>query len=137
MKKLFLSMTALIMVFVSVFSLVGCAPSSTTKEKITKIEYMQAYHNTAKELVSAFSRDENQDIIVCGELAYTINTSYNREVYGDMEYRETIDGELITKNILYSKSDDKTRKKQTKRVTWKVFCVRLAFYFYRATAFFR
>jgi hypothetical protein len=109
MKKLFLSITALIMVFVSVFGLAGCVSSSTSKEKITKIEYMQAYTNTAKELLSAFSRDDNHDVIVCGEFAYTLNTSYNRENYKEVEYKETIDGELITENILYSKSNDKTR----------------------------
>ncbi len=109
MKKLFLSMTALIMVFVSVFTLLGCAPASTSEEKITKTQYMQAYRNTAKEIISVFSNDDEYKVVAGGEFAHTVNTLVTNESYSVIEHRKTADGELVTESVLYYKSNEKTR----------------------------
>ncbi|MBE5733045.1 MAG: hypothetical protein E7353_08480 [Clostridiales bacterium] len=106
MKKLFLSVTAIIMVLVSAFSLVGCSQSGSNETEVTHEEFFTAYSNTAQEFISAFEYDNvNGAAHVGKDITITIVSKSFNENISELDFKETVDGELKNEKVVVYKHE--------------------------------
>lgn len=101
MKKLILSITAIIMVLVSAFSLVGCSVGSGATN-VSYEEFANKYYKVAENASYNFVYDNNKIVDVVGDFTNNVVENVKTESFTTLSFKETEDGEYKNrKNSLY------------------------------------
>lgn len=104
MKKTVLSITALIMVFISIFTLMGCSSNDGGIKEISYGEFVDAYYEAQEYVAGKFVQDENNVLDVVGDFTFSTEETSKSDSVTKLTFKETEDGEFKTANVKNSSS---------------------------------